>query len=470
MISKSNYIFIPSLVICLSLVLFVLEYVHQINFLALNSDQFRWIPLIADLYNGNLILSELWSPHSIHRAPAYISIFLINSYFFDLNMQIEQYLGGISWIILAILIVFCLSRYLKIKCSESNIKFFIISIFIPLIVINSQILPTVLSYSVISTRMIDNCLFILGFVLINGILYNSHSLKKILFICFYLCFATLFFGRGWSQIFLISALLGIFFQLMLSTKLKELLRFSKINIILLTLVILLFIYNFAFSGTTKSLNLDINNIINFSRFYDFSSTFLGRIFTIQFFDINNKTHFSLIKLVGNAIIFLYFFAIAIFIKNKDYKLSVIPIFLILYSLIALCFIYIGRTSNLDNAWQGALFPRHLPEQSIGLAAVFAIIFSSIKKKSIIIFSSIIFLLPFFYIFVVSMTINFKHTIFFNKHSDLRIQTFFNNKDNFSLDDDVKKARCIEKSICNNSRKIIYKFNIMKEARKRVSEE
>ena len=86
--NKQSFIFaIPTLIISLLLVFFVLEYVNKINFLALNSDQFRWVPLIADLYNGDLILSELWSPHSIHRAPAYISIFLINSYFFDLNMQ-----------------------------------------------------------------------------------------------------------------------------------------------------------------------------------------------------------------------------------------------------------------------------------------------------------------------------------------------------------------------------------------------
>lgn len=468
MINKTQFSLIPSFIICLILVFFVLVYVHKIDFLALNSDQFRWIPLIADLYNGNLNLSDLYSPHSIHRAPAYICIFLINSYFFDLNMQLEQYLGGLSWVFLAITIIFCVNKYLKIKCSDSHSKFLIISIFIPLIIINSQILPTVLGYSVISLRMIDNCLFIFGFILINSILYNTSSAKKILLIFFYLCFAILFFGRGWSQIFILSAIFGIILQLILTSRFKELLRFSKINQINLALISLSLIYNFAFSGVGKSVNLNINNIIDITRFYDFSSIFLGRIFTIQFLDINDKTDFILIKLIGSGIIFLYFFAVFIFIKNKDFKLSFIPIFLIMYSLIALCFIYIGRTSNLDYAWQGALFPRHLPEQSIGLAAVFTIIFSSIKNRSFFIFSSLLFLVPFLLIFIFSMSLNFKNTVFINKHSDMRIKSFFNNKDNFSSQDDVKKARCIHQDICNNSRKIIYETDVMNEARKRAS--
>ncbi len=80
----------------------------------ISRDQWSFVPLIKDAYNGQLTFHDLWRSHSEHVKPGYKLLFVANALYFHLNMKLEIYTG-----LLALLFI---TRLLQFEFRRSQIQ------------------------------------------------------------------------------------------------------------------------------------------------------------------------------------------------------------------------------------------------------------------------------------------------------------------------------------------------------------
>lgn len=71
----------------------VIGYVAVIVPDVVSRDQWRFIPLISNFYNGTLSFSDFWVSHSAHVKPGYKVLWILNAVVFGLNTKLATYAG-----------------------------------------------------------------------------------------------------------------------------------------------------------------------------------------------------------------------------------------------------------------------------------------------------------------------------------------------------------------------------------------
>lgn len=309
-------------------------------------DQIRMTGLIEKYYEGNLVFFDLWQSYLGHRGLGYHLIFLANAVFFDLNTLVEINLSALCLLLIAVII---LKAYLESVSDMKHTKIFMISVLSILIVIFSLNKWEIALLGLGLNEFLPHVLLIFMFYIFNKLLIENKlgNVKKIL-LFLSLNLSLLLFSVGYLAPFFAAMYLIIILDCIIKCKTENIK--NKLNIVVpysINLGVLLVIY---FYGINENINNEstmgltdkiIGMLSNFGgvvQFYLYGLT--GSIIGAE---TGSKLLTNNSLLVLGVIVFLmYILVIYLFFKNKIYKISYLPILLILYSMIYMCLITISR--------------------------------------------------------------------------------------------------------------------------------
>ena len=465
--TKAVYAGYLSAGLLLALALF---YILRVDIYTLGGDQMRWVDLIDKMFRGELHLSDLWSSHGSHRAPAYKAIFLLNARYLDLNQQWEQVLGALSWAIAAGIAVF--GSYRHFGHERSATAALLVLVTVPLLVINGQIMPTVLGYSVISLRMLDMACFFLIFFLLSRSLLQPPSLRTSAVLAFLLVSCSLFIGRGWGQGMLLTVLfvLGAFIVANRSAVTRD----RIIRTVLptaLTAIACVVIYQASMEYDERRGVAGLSHILDIPALLSFASMLLGRTLTFQHIDVHNGDNRFVVQAIGVVVIGLYLFATVLFFKEKQWRRGWFPFALMVFSAAAVLLVYLGRgaVTGDGESWRGALFPRHLPECSVGLVGALVIIATHARAGRALERAVVALCL----ILVVSQSAavarSMYQTRFVINHNTQKAAAFFGPVAGFASPAIVKRAGCHTEQLCIYVRSVLDGHGLMERARLKAAE-
>jgi hypothetical protein len=447
-----------SLLMILLLFLVCLSYIFSIDLFTLGGDQMRWVELIERLYQGKFNWLDLWDPHGGHRAPAYKAIFLANAKFFGLNMQLEQVLGAIAWAGAAIVATIGVAQHFGRSATRATALVLIVT---PFIIMNGQVFQTVLSYSVISLRMLDMMCFFIVFILLSRNLNREPAYLDSMRLIVLMGFFSLFIGRGWGQAMLATVFLVTVVYATLN--LNDLTKERIVKTLLppgASALVFVYVYRIGIESEVSALS----ELMDFQSLMTFVLTLMGRTLTFQHIGVENGKNLLPILIVGGFIAAIYALAISLFFVKKQYRQGWFPLCLMMFSLGAILCVYLGRGVGLGGGWQGALFPRHLPECSVGLVGALACIACAVKKSRLwgMPVAMLCVVLVASQSLAVMKTVN--HSNYMAKYSERRAEAFFGPLPAFSDKAVVKTARCHSEDLCVYVRGILDRYNLMQEGR------
>jgi hypothetical protein len=452
-----------SLLMALLLFLLCLGYIFSIDLYTLGGDQMRWVELIEKMYQGQFNWPDLWDPHGGHRAPAYKAIFLANARFFGLNMQLEQVLGAMAWAGAAVVATIGLARHFDRNTMGPATALVLIAT--PFIVMNGQILQTVLSYSVISLRMLDMMCFFIIFMLLSRNLIREPACLDSLKLVVLMALCSLFIGRGWGQ----AMLATVFFVLVAYTVLnmRELTRDRILKTLLppgAGALVFVYLYKMGIESKVSALG----NLLDLSSLITFVLTLLGRTLTFQHIRLESGVNLLPILAVGGSIAAIYALAIYLFFVTKQYHQGWFPFCLMVFSLVAVLCVYLGRGVGLGGGWQAGLFPRHLPECSVGLAGALTCIAFAVKQSRywVAAVATLCIILVASQSVAIIKTVS--HSNYMANYADSRAGAFFGPISAFSDEAVVKLARCHSEELCIYVRGVVDHYGLMKQGRHRLA--
>jgi hypothetical protein len=426
----------------------------------------RWVPMIEEMFQGQLDLQDLWRGKGGHRAPAYIATFLTNARYFGLDMQLEQILGALAWIAAAVLVAIGVAPHLEV--SRRPVLAALALMLVPLLVVNGQVMNTVLSYSLISLRMFDMTLFLLAFLLLSRSLAGPPAWRKTGMLVLLLGFSSLFFGRGWGQAMLVSTAATL---VLYTISCRHHLAGGRLFITVLPLfgaaLLCIYLYQLGLVGAAGGNKAGVRALLDIHALLSFSTTLVGRTLTFAFIDVAGGKNLIWIQAVGSLVILAHAAATWLFFSQRQYERSWFPLSLMLFSAGAVLLVYLGRGAGIGWGWQGALYPRHLPECSVGLAGVVAIFTSAagIKPAGKWLTGALAGL-------CIALTVsqsmavlkNIRQAPYIKNYWSKRGEAFFGPLEAFSDPGVVKTAMCHYEELCRSARATIDRYGLMPEAR------
>jgi hypothetical protein len=452
-----------SLLMALLLFLLCLRFISSIDLYTLGGDQMRWVELIEKMYQGQFDWPDLWDPHGGHRAPAYKAIFLVNAKFFGLNMQLEQVLGAMAWTGAAVVATIGAARHFGRNATGAASAFVLIAT--PFVIMNGQVFQTVLSYSVISLRMLDMMCFFIIFILLSRNLIREPAYLDSLMLVVLMALFSLFIGRGWGQ----AMLATVFFVLVVyaTLNMRDLPKERIVKTLLppgIGAFVFVYVYKIGLDSEVSALSslLDLQSLVTFVL------TVLGRTLTSQHISVEGGENLMTILLVGGFIAAIYALAISLFFVTKQYRQGWFPLCLMVFSMIAVLCVYLGRGVGLGGGWQAGLFPRHLPECSVGLAGALTCIAFAVKQSRY--WTAAVAVLC--VILVASQSVAIEKTVSHSKYmanyADNRAAAFFGPISAFSDRAVVKTARCHSEELCVYVRGVVDRYDLMRQGRDKVT--
>ena len=454
-----------SILMIFFLLLLCLWFVFGVDIYSLRGDQMRWVGLIDKMYQGQLCWSDLWAPHGPHHNPAYRIIFLANAKYFNLNMQLEQILGAIAWAGAAAVAAWGIARHYA--GNEQRLTMALVIITTPFLVINGQVFRTVLHYSLISLRMLNMMFFFLIFILLSRTLNREPRYVDSIILTLLIIFFSLFFGRSWGQAMLVTVFLTMLAYAFVRTRYLTREKIMKtIFPLALTVVACIFVYQIGLHWTTAD-ESRLVKLLNFSSIIPYVITLFGRTLTNQNIDVAGGEDISLVMLVGSLVIAIYALAMYLFFSRKYYLNGWFPLCMMLFSLVAVISVYLGRGVTLGGGWQSALFPRHLPECSVGLVGALSIIALYVKQSRI--WPMVIAALCI--IIIINQSVAIVNTLdripFIARNEVKKLRVFFGPTSVFSDARNIKKAECHTRELCMDVRKVVDGYNLMKKGREKA---
>lgn len=375
MIKKVNIKYYLALILIFSIYIF---YLNNVGENVIFMDQIRFVnEFIEPLYNHTLTFSDLIYTKSGHMILGYHLIFIINTLFFNLNTMLE---ANVAAIILFIGTIILTRYYLNNFPIDRNIVFFSYTTLILVIFGLGKWSKILLSMGIQDS--IEFLFIIVVCILLDKIIIKRDFSSKIKILLIIISSIHLVF-------FSIDTFIGLYFVIFFIISLMTVFNFiinkkvSKFNIIYLLTIS---------SGILFQLMYIIANNKESIKLLDFSNMILFYIRGLASFLINQelaRAYLSdnFILILGLITASIFFASIIIYLKNKMYKQSLLPLLLIAHSLSYLTLVTIGRSSYGDDVGMASRYGGRYMTGLIGVIWIFVhfyIFNNKTKNKKIII--------------------------------------------------------------------------------------
>ncbi|MHB8404767.1 MAG: hypothetical protein ACYDCJ_05015 [Gammaproteobacteria bacterium] len=346
----------------------------------ITNDQWHYLGIIKDYYQHQLSFSDLWSGHGVHRQPIYRLLFLIDAIYFHLNVKLEIYVGLSALLLMSILIYSHYKASLQniVSPLKSQLGFLVIA---AVLFSFNQWALYFFSLSALD-EFLGNLLFVWlwcymdvgirrslthGFIVIFGLIYTLLLLA---------------FGEGRGAAVIIATLIVVF----LAGRSQNGLTNPKFRLLVAVTVVCSIgsqlIYWYVPPRLEQSGQL-INNFlyvlthlwgaIQFSVF-TLGSSLLNRLWVDYYSNYRPAMY-----IIGIVVIFGYMYAAWLFIKYRMWKKTWLPLVFVLYSLLFLGLLVVGRYGADYIGSTGA--PRYATDLQFGIIGILWIFFYAYNSVS-----------------------------------------------------------------------------------------
>ncbi|SDI80702.1 hypothetical protein [Paenibacillus typhae] len=376
--SKLISFFKKNTFIIMGIFVFTIFYIIYINNSTANimfQDQFDLMYILDKYFSGTLTIYDLWRGHLEHRLFGYNIIFLLNAIIFKYNSYFEFYLGALSLAITAVLIYVRFKRYVKKEPIHQKVLFYSISVLILLIIFSLNQWENMV-FSLGMYILLKMCFFVPLFTTVDDLLLKKDKVIKLLiFLFIWLGLSILVFGAGYSL-----AMVGGVVLILIFKAAVDKWRFTKKDILIYTSVLIisavfLFIYYFNIYQNNMVVNRESNfdKIIYIFEHWPSAMKYLMLSFSASVFGVSFSDHYlteGISVTIGILLLLVYVFAVYLYVKNKFYERTFIPLLFIFYSVLFYGMILVGR---FDYGTSYGMASRYVTETQYGLIGVIWII-------------------------------------------------------------------------------------------------
>ena len=327
-------------------------------------DQWLFLAIVDHYQKSALTFDDIWRGYSVHRLPVYRLLFLLDAVWFHLNVLLESYLGVIS---LAISALYLYLRYNetsnpKTRRSHTQLSFLVLC---AILFSFNQWSMYVYPLSALDSFLGNLCFIAAWYYLDRNLDKSPSSLR------FELIFSTLFmlallgFGEGRMPAVIVATLAVVGLKNLTEKKAFSLRTWRSFGIIFCACVIAVVLY---FGVGTPVRDTDAG-----SMFWQLLREPLGDIRYILY-----AMEISVVSTLANAhypeyvhyliglVIFLgYLAAFWLYWKERMIRKTRMPLFLMLYSLLYLGLIMLGRF-RLPATQQAEPYPRYVTDLQLGI--------------------------------------------------------------------------------------------------------
>ena len=367
------------LTLCVALQFLIL---HQIDSVALRTEEWLIIPHVDRAFNGEFDWAGLWKRFGGHRFTGYKLLFILNALYLGLDVRYFQFGGAALWAMACFLVVYHLAR--KLDFSGGYVP-----CLAGLAVVATFLSPHawhLQSQGLTSWRLGNMLGYVIVFILLDRLIYDQPHrtrLMSFLLLAFMIALYTLFFGRGYGQAMLATtaALAGISALIFaVRSKWPDALWLSGV-VGVCAVCFVLYRTGGSYHDPSPSPSL-LKAIASFNivELIDHASYLFGNTIVYRVI-VPWRSHpesLIIVQLLGYFCMALYLWAFAAFLRGGTYKRTLFPLALMAYSALTAIATYYGRVMTHD--LHPGLYHRYMGESGIGLAGAVALLLSYYWRK------------------------------------------------------------------------------------------
>jgi len=334
------------------------------------ADQWHFLDVISAYYQHGFSFRDVWASHSQHRTPGYKTLFLLDAIYFRLNLKLEIYAGILALLAMAVMIYFHYRESMRDIVSSERLQLSFLVITTVIFSFNQYALY-LYSLSALDT-FLGNLLFVWLWCYMDRGIRRSLSYDFILKFCVAFLLLLLIFGEGRGAavilVSLIVMLLGGFnSRTWPNRKYRILLIATVLTSILSQLIYWAVPPKLPFS---QSAYLFDAMLVVFTQPWGalkYAVVTLGSsILNMSWFRISSQMGTA--QYIAGVIVMLgYFAALWLFFRNRMWRKTYLPMIFMLYSVLFLGLLLVGRYGTGDLNSAGA--PRYAADLQLGLVGM-----------------------------------------------------------------------------------------------------
>lgn len=334
----------------------------------ITADQWHFLDVISAYYQHGFSFRDVWEGHGPHRTPVYKTLFLLDAIYFHLNVKLEIYAGIMALLAMAVMLYLRFRDSLRDRVSPLRLQ---LSFLVIATVIFSFNQWALYFYS-LST--LDNFLGKIFFVLVwcymdSGI-RRALSYDFILKFCLAFLLLLLIFGEGMGAALIFVALIVV----LLSGFCLSVWHDQKYRVLLIATLLTSILSQLIYWEVPPKLqgngHLFDAMLAVFVHPWDalqYALATLGSsLLNAGWAQISSHTDAALYA-VGTLVMLAYVAAVWLFFRNKMWQKTWLPLILMLYSILFLGLLLVGRYGTGNLASEAA--PRYATDLQLGIVGI-----------------------------------------------------------------------------------------------------
>jgi len=333
------------------------------------ADQWHFLDVISAYYQHGFSFRDVWASHSPHRTPGYKTLFLLDAIYFRLNLKLEIYAGILALLAMAVMIYFHYRESMRDIVSSESLQLSFLVIATVLFSFN-QLALYLYSLSALDD-FFGNLLFVWLWCYLDGGLRRSLSYEFILKFCVAFLLLLLIFGEGRGVAVILVTLIVMLLSGFYSHAWTE--RKHKVLIIftILTSIISQLIYWVVPPKLPPSTrHLFDAMLVVFTQPWGavkYAVITLGSSILNSAWLHSSSLADSAMYIAGVIVILGYLAAVWLFFRNRMWQKTWLPMIFMLYSILFLGLLLVGRYGVGDLNSAGA--PRYAADLQLGLVGI-----------------------------------------------------------------------------------------------------
>ncbi len=362
---RSNAIVYAGLFLLFIAVILLVSYAGRS---VITADQWVFMDVIRDYYRHGFSLRDIWEGQGPHRTPGYKTLFLLDAIYFHLNLKLEIYAGILALLVMAGMIY---ARYRESMHDTVSSKKLQLSFLVIATVIFSFNQWALYFYSLSSLDgFLGKMFFVWLWCYMDSGIRRPLSYEFILKFCLAFLLILLIFGEGMGAAVILVSLIvmllsGINLRRWHDRKYQVLLIATVLTSIISQLIYWMVPPKLLFVG-----NLFDAILVVFTQPWgtvEYALTTLGSsILSMSWSRISSHTDATMYA-AGVIVTLSYLTAIRLFFRHRMWQKTWLPLILMLYSVLFLGLLLVGRFGNGYLNSSGA--PRYAADLQLGLVGI-----------------------------------------------------------------------------------------------------
>ncbi len=335
-------------------------------------DYWRYLNALVDkFFTKGISFSDLYSNNGIHRTPVQLFLFLLNIVLFHWNTQISIYLGAVILCITACV----LYKIMKPTFTNKGIGYYL-CIFIMVLTVFTLGSYEILLLEFSTSFALRNLTFITGYYWTNKFLENNQKWdSRACYLSMYYIFVICAMGGAYSMGFAASVLFVLFFDFCKKMRKKEGVCYR--NYVVLSLGVIFGVSLYLYGVTDLSTgniggSFDILQLLYFF--------FHGTLIVLGSSLVGNGLSVEMLTFFGIMVLMIHFICIYLYVSNRIYEITYIPIFMYIYLAIFIVMILMGRNTNGVEYLSAS---RYICDSSMGIISDVIILSFYLSKSKIV---------------------------------------------------------------------------------------